>query len=272
MAAVILAACSSTQFFYNRLDTFIGWYVDDYVRFDNEQQARFDQELSEFFRWHRREELPVYIRFLADFETLLDREITEADTDRMANEFRAAVDRAQVRAVNAMLVMGATLDEAQIRDFLAELKKQQREYEQDRLDRSDEQYVEDAYDSLKDNLEDYLGRLNPMQKATLKQAAEQYIRLDRAWLKDRAEWNALLETVLTARAPGWQEVLRNAVASRRAGRGEAFETSLEHNASLTRTTIRQIVNQRSAKQDNRLRRRIRRLREDFEALVADGAP
>ena len=268
----MLAACSSTQFFYNRLDTFIGWYVDDYVRFDSAQQQRFDLELDDFFRWHRREELPAYIRFLTDFEALLDREITEADTDRLAADFRAAVDRAQVRAVDAMLIIGAMLDDDQITEFLAVLDEQQREYEADRLSRSAEQYIDDAYDGLKDNLEDYLGRLNPIQKATLKQAAAAYTRLDEAWLTDRAEWNALLATVLTAREPGWQDVLRDAVASRRAGRGEAFEVALEHNASLTRTTVRDIVNQRSAKQDARLRRRIRRLREDFEALVEDAAP
>ncbi len=34
---LLLSACSGTTFFYNRLDFFIPWYVDDYVELEREQ-------------------------------------------------------------------------------------------------------------------------------------------------------------------------------------------------------------------------------------------
>ena len=60
LAALLLTqvGCSSTSFFYNRLDTLINWYVDDYVTLTRDQRAEFENQLNELLTWHRREELP----------------------------------------------------------------------------------------------------------------------------------------------------------------------------------------------------------------------
>lgn len=271
LAGLLLAGCSSTQFFYNRLDIVIGWYVDDYVDFSDRQQVQFDAELESFFDWHQREELPIYVAFLSQFEHMLDREITAEDVDNMAIDARAAVDRAQVRIVDLMLRMGATLTDEQVGTFLAELDRQQAEDIEEYLGRDDDAYRRDALESLERNLKRYLGKLTPSQKTLLSEGVGDYIRLDQVWLDDRAEWNALLHTVMTERVPGWETELRNAVNSRRAGRGDAFEQSLEINAQLTRQLIREVINMRTARQDVRLRKRVRALREDFAALVEDVA-
>ena len=43
-----LAACSSTTFVYNRLDTILPWYVDDYVELNREQDKYLDGLLTPF--------------------------------------------------------------------------------------------------------------------------------------------------------------------------------------------------------------------------------
>ncbi len=61
---LVLTACSGTTLVYNRLDTILPWYVDDYVDLDNPQQQLLDQTLQPFLRWHRQQELPRYVEVL----------------------------------------------------------------------------------------------------------------------------------------------------------------------------------------------------------------
>ena len=87
-----LIACSGTTFVYNRLDTILPWYVDDYVDLNGRQQDQLDEILEPFLRWHRQQELPQYVALLNEVDTTLDRPVTP---ERVSHEdFKAANARA----------------------------------------------------------------------------------------------------------------------------------------------------------------------------------
>ena len=52
-----LTACSGTTFVYNRLDTILPWYLDDYVELNGTQERQLEEILRPFLNWHRRQEL-----------------------------------------------------------------------------------------------------------------------------------------------------------------------------------------------------------------------
>ena len=43
---LLLGACSSTTFVYNRLDFILPWYVDDYAELNTQQDAYLDELLA----------------------------------------------------------------------------------------------------------------------------------------------------------------------------------------------------------------------------------
>lgn len=268
----MLGGCSSTQFFYNRLDTIIAWYVDDYVDFTDEQEAVFEAELETLFDWHRHEELPRYVALLEQAEVALDRELDEAMLTALSDRFRDAIERLRSRALNTALRVGETLSMTQLQDFVDELDAEQAELEEELLERDDETYREDTRERLVDNLEEYLGRLTKPQKALVQSRIDDYTRLDEAWLADRAAWNTLVRDILEQGGADWTDRLRRAAEGRRDARAEAFQRALDHNTGVTLGLVRDVLNQRSDRQDRRLRKRLAALKADFSALIPEMPP
>jgi hypothetical protein len=264
---LLLQACSSTTFIYNRLDFILPWYLDDYVDLNRLQKASLDELLTPFLHWHRTAELPHYVEILAELERDLDTQVTPEMVGQRFSEVESAWLRIEEEAINWMLALGAELSDEQIAAFLAVLQEQQDEYEEDYLGRSEEAYLEDSYDNFVDGLQDYMGRLDKGQRASLREASAQLQRMDTLWLIERAVWLANLGAALE-REPGWQRQLRAMKAAREESYSPAYREMYAHNMAVVEVVIAKVLNSRTQKQDRRLRSKIKDLREDLEALSA----
>ena len=265
---VLLGACSSTEFVYNRLDFLIGWYADDYVELDRQQEALFDAELDDLLAWHRQTELPQYVDFLDRTVDKLDSEITEVDLDQLFEEVEAAADRIQERFLELMITVGNSLSLEQRQEFIEHLREEQADSEEEYLSRDEKQYREDAVDRFEDNFKDFLGKLNADQRDLIREGVADLIRLDTLWLEDRALWIDQLDSILTIEDPRWDEKVRVAYATRDETRLPEYAQGIETNTRVSRQVILQVINSRTAKQDKRLRKRIASYREDLEDLIA----
>ncbi len=264
---LLLGGCSSTTFLYNRLDLILPWYLGDYVDLDRSQKKQLKALLEPFLEWHRREELPAYLDILSQIEERLDEEVTADDIGAIATEFEAAWFRLEARAMEWMLELGEGLTDQQMADFVQRLWDKQKEYEEKYLERDIAEYREDAYDSLLDNSSDYLGRLDWGQRGMLEEAAGKLKRADKVWLKERATWMQRLEDILQ-REPGWQQALLDAMAARDETVSQQYLDVYTHNTSVVYEAIADLLNSRTDKQDQRLRRKLTDLREDIEGLIA----
>jgi len=266
---LLLGACSSTTFVYNRLDFILPWYLDDYAELNRAQEKYLDELLSPFLAWHRSDELPRYVEVLEDIEASLDQPLTAEAVAAISVEFESAWFRLEGEALDWLLDLGARLSDEQIQGFLAELQKQQRKYEEKYLTRSDREFHEESYENLLDSMQDYLGRLNRAQRDLLRDTGNGLLRSDRTWLKERAAWLEKL-AVLLEREPGWQQRVRGAIAARDENVSPEYLRIYEHNLRLIHSAIAELLNSRSDKQDMRLRRKLSELREDLESLIAQG--
>ena len=269
LLATLLAACSSTTFVYNRLDIILPWYLERYVDLDREQAARFDVQLDGLLDWHRREELERYVALLADMEAELDSELDLAVIEHYTRELEVAWYRLRDRALAELLDLGATLSEEQIDEFLAALERKQRKYERKYLDRDEETFRDDAYDNLCELHEDYLGRLDAAQRERLRLAAATLRRSDATWLRERAEWMQVMALELE-REPGWQQRIQRVVSEWEAQLDADTQQLYEHNTHTVQAAMADVLNLRSDRQDERLRRKLAEFREDF-ALLAEQA-
>ena len=163
-----LGACSGTTFVYNRLDTILPWYVDDYVELDATQERQLEEILRPFLHWHRQQELPRYVELLNQLDSSLDHEVTPTDLANIYDEMQVAWLRLEQESLDGLLELGASLSDAQVQEFLAYMRERQDEYEEEYLTRSGSEYREEIYDNFADTLEDYLGRLTTEQKERLR--------------------------------------------------------------------------------------------------------
>ncbi len=264
---MLLEACSSTTFVYNRLDFILPWYLDDYVDLNRDQKTLLDELLKPFLHWHRVEELPQYVEILREIEQGLDRTVTPGMIGQIFSEFEQAWLRLEDEVLDWVFELGADLSNQQIEEFMTVLQEQQKEYEEEYLDRSDDEYLEDSYDNFLDSLQDYLGRLDESQRASLREASSKLGRMDVLWLEERATWLANM-AVLLERAPGWQQKLRDLKAAREDNYSPQYREMYAHNRAVIEGTIATVINSRSDKQDRRLRKKLQNLRQDFETLIA----
>ncbi len=266
LVLALLAGCSGTKFFYNRLDFFLPWYLDDYVELDREQGQYLKQELlPPFLHWHRMQELPRYVELLDEILASLDREMTLEQLEAFTGTAELAMDRLQRRSLDWMLALGTALDDDQIAQFHAALQEQQEEFEEEYLERSDREFREEACERLEDRAREYLGRLQREQKAQLATACDQLLRSDQLWLDERAEWLLQLRHLLR-REPGWEQRLREAVAQRGSTVSEDYRAVYDHNFRTIQLAVVDLLNGRTERQDGHLRRKLEKLREDLRQL------
>lgn len=269
LLVLLLSACSSTTFFYNRLDFLIPWYMGRYVDLDREQTVFLDGQLAPFLSWHRNEELPRYLELLDQAEQMLDGPVTADDVARLSLAAEEAWLRVEQRGLEWMIELGAQLSEEQMAEFIDELRERQLKYEKKYLTRSDQEYREDALDNLRDSLQDYLGRLEPSQRDAAELNVARLIRSDSVWLEERARWIERLDTILQ-REPGWQQRLREAIRTRDESVSEAYTQTYNHNLAVINEAVADTLNTRTDKQDRRLRREIDNLRDDLGVLIEQG--
>lgn len=260
-----LAGCSSTRFFYNRLDFLVPWHLRDYVSLDREQRELLDRELAGFLDWHRQEELPRYHQLLGQVRERLNDGFTLEDAEYLTEETRRALDRLQWRSLEWMLPLGESLADDQVAEFIAALHEQQSEYQEKYLERDDQQYRDDACERLDDNVRRFVGRLERAQKARLHAACGELLRSDHLWLASRAAWIEDLEDLLQ-REPGWQQRLRDRLDTRDERLPEGYREAWIHNLRVMQVAVVEVIGQRSERQDRHLARELDRLQADLVAL------
>lgn len=269
VALLLLGACSSTTFVYNRLDIILPWYLGDYVDLTREQKKSLDSLLQPYLAWHRQAELPLYLDMLESLESDLDDTLTMADMDTVVESFESGWLRLEARTLDWMLQLGESLSEQQIADFIEVLREQQAEYAEEYLERSDKEYREEAAESLQDSAKKYLGKLDWGQRSALETAANKMQRLDDAWLAERADWVDRMEDLLQRR-PGWQQGFRQMLEQRNQNMQPDYEAIYNHNVTVVKQAIVTVLNDRSDKQDVRLRKKLAALHKDLATLIEQG--
>ena len=269
--ALLLTACSSTTFFYNRLDALLPWYVERFVDLERDQRAQLDQLLETFLIKHRREELPSYVAILDQALSTLEGPVTRAQVAEIYREGERAAARLQQKSLTWMLVMGAELSDAQIHAFIAELNERQQDYREEYLSRDDQAYRREIARSLVSFGKRYLGRLEQAQRTHLGEAAESVQRWDSIWYEERADMIASLESLLIERRPGWQRAVRDLLKA--PYRRPEARHALDHNLAVLQGAVADLLNSRTERQDRHLRRELTGLRSDLVALMdeAEGA-
>ena len=264
----VLSGCSANRFLYNRLDTFVNWWIDDYVALSVEQQVAFDAGLSSVLQWHRYDELPRYKTIIEESLVALEGGVTLAEAELIADDIDQAVVRLQEQMLELLLDVGDSLTDEQVTEFLSTIDEDQATYREKRLSRSDDKYFEDSADSLEDLVKRLLGRLSRDQKQLIKSTSRELTRLDGLGHADREKWGASLRAILEQRSEGWRGDIVGLVEDREAERIPDYVAAIDRNGEIILALLVDVINSRSERQDSRLRDFLTDLAEDIDALSA----
>lgn len=264
-ACCLLAACTAS-FTYNRLDWLIPWYVDSVVDLSGDQKKTLRQQLEPVLQWHREEELARYIDILNQIETDLAGPVTAGQVQAWIDEVIKAAERVEASMIAVALDFGAGVRDEQMREFTAALWEQQREYEEEYLQRSDEEYRQENYEYLGEFMERFTGRLSPGQEQRLREGSDALRRFDAAWLDERRAWLETLEPLLQ-RPVGWQEAIKRQHAERTSTRTPEYLDIVDYNLGVISQAMADVLNQSSTKQREHIAREFESLRVKLRKLM-----
>lgn len=263
---LFISGCSKA-FFYNRLDTLIAWYLDDYVELTELQEENFDERLNTILKWHRNEELLTYVSFLDEIENDLNKTVTINVVDDWAEQVYSAYERIEDKIIPLFYQTGEELNQEQIEAFMEKLWKRQTELEEEYLARTDKEYAEENQKRLIKNMSRLLGSLNSEQKAIIETGTQSLKRFDQAWLEERRIWYITLQELLNDQA-NWQQQFNDAYTIRKEIRTEKYNDYLQHNLKTNKLLIAKVLNSRTEKQNSHLMREINNYKNDFNAIIA----
>ncbi len=262
----LISGCT-TSFVYNRLDSLITWYVDDYVDLTSTQQSLLQQELQPALQWHRQEELQKNIALLDTMLSDVSKPVKVDEVAAWTDELMQSFRRVQLNMVDVALKFSSSLSDEQMQEFIDNVWDKHEERKDEYLSRTNEEYIEDSYDSLEGRLSEYLGRLSDEQQALLQQAAGSLQRLDYAWLEDRDDWLKRIQPYLQ-RSPGWQDEIRQLFADRESYRSETYQQVFAHNLAIVNQAVTDVLNMRDDRQQKILLAELSEFKSEIQNLIA----
>ena len=262
---LLLVGCSTTTFIYNRIDFLLPWYLGNYVELTRSQKQYLDELLIPFFSWHRSEELPKYLEIINSTENILVGEIKPESIATISSNVEKSWFRLEREVLVWMVPLASDLNDEQIQSFLQVMQKKAIEYENKYLGRSDNDYRQDIYEKIRDNLQRFMGELSQQQLSIVRAYSEDMHRVDGVWFQNRNTLLISLASILE-RDSGW-EVRLSRINQRDDAVSQSYRETYAHNLDVIYHLLAEVLNTRSEKQDQRLRRQLSKYRTDIETLI-----
>jgi hypothetical protein len=198
LLAVAVTACTN-RIVYDNADWWLNWYIDDYVQFNHEQQRSVDRYLDQQMLWHRQTQLPRYEAFLLqvkqDFAGTPTAPLVRTRFEAIYQFWRDFVSE----AMPASAIMLGQLDEKQTRDFLANIEKEARKFDEEYADTTPEKLVQEQLEDTEKSLRKWLGTLTDEQRQIISRWSHTMKNVYPASIEQRKQWQAALELTLRER-------------------------------------------------------------------------
>ena len=262
---LLIVGCSTTTFIYNRIDFLLPWYLGKYVELTRDQKQYLDELLIPFFNWHRSDELPKYLEIINHTENILEGEVKPENIAAISINVEESWFRLEKKVLVWMLPLASDLTDEQIQSFLQVMQKKAKEYENTYLGRSEKDYRQDAYDKIRDNLQRFMGELSQQQLSLVRSYTADMQRRDGVWLQNRKALLVNLSSILE-RNSGWKDRLTR-INQRDSAVQQSYRETYVHNLDVIYHLLAEVLNNRSEKQNQRLRQQLLKYRTDIETLI-----
>ncbi|MCU4675077.1 DUF6279 family lipoprotein [Catenovulum sp. 2E275] len=263
----LLTGCS-LSFYYNKLDWFAKWYLDDYVELHSQQAEIFEQHFERWHNWHRQTQLPLYQQLLTEIEADIKQGISAEDVTQHSNAARLHWHNLLAHIAPDVTRQLLTLSAAQKQSLIENLKQNIEEKYQKFADKTDAERREDAQEHHIEDYENWFGRLTDKQIAELKQQLLRYQADRTLWFEYRLAYIKQFESLLFANDDPVQTVkLNNLLAQPEQMRSAALQQTLKYNQALYAEFLPRFIAGCSDKQKQHLLEKIADYKTELAELV-----
>jgi len=267
LLCLLLGACS-TKMAYNYLDWILEWYVGDLVSLSEDQEWQFRNALARQLDWHRKKQLPLYVKSLDDLRNAINNGLTVEALQRIYHDQENGLNELIKQITPTLSELLATLSDSQVEQLMENLEEQNQELEDEYVKKSRDELVAQRAERMIDRAENWVGTLNESQtqlitnwSRQIRPTAEQWIANRRAWqtklgssLKEKrqtAEFNKYIEDLFVNSDRTWPD---------------SYRTDFEYNRNLVFNMLVNLENALSDQQRQHLFEEIAVLRKQLTEL------
>lgn len=197
---LLVVACSRISLIYSNLDWLIPWRIDRYLNLDAAQKAWLKPHLQAHLRWHCQIELPWYLDWLQNTQSILEQ--SQPDAGQLNLQLIAldtALDRIAGEVTPTAIELLQNLDDRQVAKLYAALDKTNRKDQQKFLKPPLSAQISERSERMHKRLRPWLGRLNDAQEQHIDEWASRLGGQNRLWLANRLHWQSQLRAALDTR-------------------------------------------------------------------------
>lgn len=196
LALALLQGCSAIKLGYNKADDLAYWWLDGYADFAAPQSERLRAALSDVHRWHRTQELPLYVGLLQQAQSLAAENITPTQVCNLAEAGQLHLNALTTKAMPALTAVAMDLSGKQLMHVERQWAKKNATWQDDWLKPSQADREKKRLDNAVERFESFYGTLTPTQVQLLRQQVQQSVwTAPWAW-RDRVHKQQLLLELL----------------------------------------------------------------------------
>ncbi|KUJ83306.1 hypothetical protein AWR36_005385 [Microbulbifer flavimaris] len=202
-----LTSCSSIQFAYNQLDTWLRWQLNDYVDLNRNQKDQLASSLESFHIWHRQTQLPRYAEFLEQLAyEASNGDLEEVSLPALEDDINQFWDTTSGQLYQQLLPLTAQLTPAQI-DELEQALLEKRMESLEKWQTSPEKVRERRNKRIRKQSRRWLGSINERQEQLIGAFVHQVAYNPLIRDQQRQIWQARFISLLREKPPGYQDKL-----------------------------------------------------------------
>ncbi len=272
--ALVATGCSMIKIGYENLPFLAVWEIDGALDLDAGQKRIVERHVAEIREWHRRRQLPEYVRFIADAEAGLDRGVSPATITGWREQLLASWYPLAERLAPAVAELGVTLRPAQLVRLDEEVARRNREtLDTYRIDAPLDQRELRRRERFEKRAESLLGYLTEEQRRLIRESSSNASD-ERAWWALREARQRLFLDLLARLSRERPDPVRAEAMAREMlvglywPVGTDLREAIERRAAAADTLAAKLLQRSSAAQRRKLGEMQRGYGSDFATLAA----
>ena len=262
----LLCGCSTVRFAYENADSYLRWKAGSYVDLDGDAAEELDDRIDEFHAWHRREQLPKYVKLVQEASQRFAGGLSRRDVVWGYDSLRAQAQESLRKGGELAAPLLDRLEPGQVAQIERRFGEENRQFYRDYLRGSERERRERRAQRVVNRLEDWVGKLTQAQVERVRQFSERAPLADE--LRDRDRKRVQKDVLAIVRAREAQQRLAERLAHWERGREPAYEAALDKWREESVALFLDLDRMLTPEQRARALAHLRRYADDFEALAA----
>lgn len=267
LICLLLSGCT-TKLVYNYLDWILEWYVADLVTLTEDQEWLLTDALTKELAWHRKQQLPSYIKSLDELIVAINSGLTIERAQQLYNDQEKRWEILKQRITPTMAELFKTMNESQVDQLLEGLEEKNQEMEEKYVEKPLNERIEQRTERMTDFIENWTGSLAESQTQLIADWSRQIKQTSNQWITNSRAWQAELGSTIRQyrHTPEFTARIEDLFMNNRKFWSKSYQSAYEHNLHLTIAMLVNLEKQLSDRQRQHLLDEIVVLRKQINDL------